>query len=774
MRMTINKNYEFATNRAITMKKLRCVWNLSLMGIISLFLAVGCSTPPVGNGGKESAAFVAPTPEMVDVSHGPGIPFGGIGTGFSVFGKYGFADVYFDGRHLDSGDWRIDRAPKGKPTFAFQLTEDDKSTVLQETPVAWLTNAQPVDKVTAYADLPKGHFIFEKADANLGLVMSGFSPMVAHDLTNSTIPVQIFDITLENKASKTRSFKLALLHRDALTVRDGKAVLINDKGETAFACDSGMASTNGVTASLKLSPGQSRTVRFYIAWNYPAVKTTSSAARDTYKRYYTRRFDNAEQVIDLAKTSADGWSAAIEKWHAAYDVPPAFKRLWFSALCSVSTSTILTDDSYFFEQEVPHGWVNTMDVSVYHNWLYLVNWPEIERMDMNQFYQSISTNGSNAGFVWHSLWNDSSDYAEEPTFLGRVYRDSLWFNSTDWTTKGFQLANLAANHVYHADNYQYLLHNRVGNQSYDIWKMPGVNSYVNVMWVYGLYSLDRMSQTLNQPSTVDGLPTAEMFSKARQSLDDLLWNPDGYWNTFFVPTNRAETTETLQRTDAHDTFSDQLFGKWISLIDPQAESVLPSGQVNAALLTIYTNNLVDDPAKGFRGWANGMRPGHQPEMKAGYHSRTCWFGPQEALASLLADAGDEEKSLDVFNSIESSLHNNHLFVGEWNKSVGPDGLSRTLPEEPQKDTPRFPPYPRYKSGWEYLRTILGLKMDAQNFYLKPFKTIAFSLHDVELAGTSFTVSVQPGWTKVLVDGQPQTEPVQLLRSRRAVKLEFIQ
>ena len=753
--------------------KLHHTCKLSILGAWSLFFATSCATQPTARSDKNKEVFTAPTPEMVDVSHSPGIPFGGIGTGFSVFGKYGFVDMYFDGRHLDSGDWRIDRAPKLKPTFAFELTEKDKSIVLQETPVDWLTNAVPVDKVKAYADLPKGHFVFEKADDNLGVVMTAFSPMVPHDLTNSTIPVQVFDITVENKADKARLFKLALLNRDALEVRDGKAVLVNEKGETAFGSDAGQADTHGVTASLKLAPGQSRTIRFYIAWNYPSVKTTSSAARDTYKRYYTKRFQNAGQVIDLAKTSAAGWSAAIEKWHAAYDVPPAFKRLWFSALCSVSTSTILTDDSFFFEQEVPHGWVNTMDVSVYHNWLYLVNWPEIEQMDMNQYYSSIATTGDKAGFVWHSLWDDSSDYAEEPTFLGRVYRDSLWFNNSDWSAKGFKLADLAANHVYRTDNYQYLLHNPVGNQSYDIWKMPGVNSYVNVMWVYGLYSLDRMSQNLNQPSSVDGLPTGEMFAKARQSLDELLWNPNGYWNTFFVPTNRTETGEALRRTDGQDTFSDQLFGKWLSLIDPQAETVLPADKVSAALLTIYTNNLVDDPAKGFRGWANGMRPGHQPEMKAGYHSRTCWFGPQEALASLLADAGDEEKSLDVFNSIESSLHNNHLFVGEWNKSVGPDGLSRTLPEEPQKDTPRFPPYPRYKSGWEYLRAILGLKMDAQNFYLKPFQTIGFSLHAIELAGTSFTVTVEPGWTKVLVDGQPQAEPVQVPRSQRAVKLEFI-
>ena len=78
-----------------------------------------------------------------------------------------------------------------------------------------------------------------------------------------------------------------------------------------------------------------------------------------------------------------------------------------------------------------------MDVSVYHNWLYLINWPEVERMDMDQYYQSIPKTGKDAGLVYHSLWNDSSDYAEEPTFIGRVHRDSLWFNDAAWTAKGF-------------------------------------------------------------------------------------------------------------------------------------------------------------------------------------------------------------------------------------------------------------------------------------------------------------------------------------------------
>ena len=724
--------------------------------------------------GKGSAVFTGLTAEMVDVSHGPGIPFGGIGTGFSVFGKYGFVDVYFDGRHLNSREWRITQAPGVGPAFALQLTEGDKSIVLQETPVAWLTNAQTVDKVRAYADLPKGHFIFEKTGLELGLVMTAFSPMMPHDLASSTIPVQVFDVTVENKGNKTRSFRLSMIHRETLQVRGKKAVLESTNGATAFSCDGGTADAHGVGAPLKLAPGKRQTVRFYIAWNYPAFTPPSPDMREQYRRYYTKRFKNAEQVIDLAIKSADDWSAAIDRWHAAYDVPPAFKRLWFSSLSSVMTATALTDDPYFLEQEVPHQHMNTMDVSVYNNWLYMINWPELERMDMDQFFEAIPRTGDNAGFVWHSLWSDKAAYAEEPTFIGRVYRDSLWFNDAAWMAEAFPITVLAANRTYREDNYQYLLHNRVGNQSYDVWRMPGVNSYVNVMWVYALYSLNQMSQSLRQPAIVGGMRGEEMFSRARQSLDNLLWNKDGnYWNTFYVPTDRDEDARALARTDGQDTFTDQLFGKWLTLIDPQAERVLPAQKVSAALETVYTNNLVDDPENGFRGWANGMMPGHKPDMRAGTHARTAWFGAQEDLASLLADAGDEAKSLDVFNSLEASLHNNHLFVGEWNKSVGPDGKSRVLPEEPNKDTPRFPPYPRYKSGWEYLVCILGLKMDAHNFYLKPFRTIDFALTDVELAGTRFTIKVQSGWTKVVVDGKPQTGPVQLPRDQRAYSVQFL-
>ena len=108
---------------------------------------------------------------MVDTNCGLGIPFGGIGTGFSAFGKYGFVAILSNVRPLNTevgGDSEVAKAPHVKPAFAFVLNDGTNDAVLQETPLSWLANAVPVDKVLAYAILPKGCFVFEKTGLGLG------------------------------------------------------------------------------------------------------------------------------------------------------------------------------------------------------------------------------------------------------------------------------------------------------------------------------------------------------------------------------------------------------------------------------------------------------------------------------------------------------------------------------------------------------------------------------------------------------------------------------
>jgi hypothetical protein len=424
-------------------------------------------------------------------------------------------------------------------------------------------------------------------------------------------------------------------------------------------------------------------------------------------------------------------------------------------------------DENFFAIEAPHDWVNTMDVAVYANWTYLVNWPELERIDLDQYLSVIPTEGNDAGFVMHSLWVDASHYAEEPTFLTRLWRCHLWFNDIEWLKRASRVALAAATYAHRHDSFDDLLNSKKGNQSYDEWMMPGVSAYVNVAWLYALHALESVERALDASFLVGDVAVGDLVPQVRSSLLRHLWNErgDGYFRCF----HRTPGSADVSIEEA--VFTDQLFGAWVLLLDEASGNVLPGERLATALETIYRNNLLDDAETGFRGWVNGMLPGRRPDTTSGYHARTCWLGAQLNLASLLGSVGDETRSLDVFRSIEKSLKGNHLCAGEWNRSIDGEGRAVVL-DEWGKDTPRFPPYPRYTSAWEYLIRMLGLTLDAEFIYLRPFKSLRFELRSVRLAGCSLSVRVEPDWSSALVDGVRVEGPITLRRSVSSHEVEF--
>jgi len=762
----------------------------------------------MGVNSKDSSAWI-------NVSESLGFPLGGVGTGYSAFGKYGFVRVNFEGKSKDGladGEWeytaeqvrkndlsfnkieqeltdaknaaapvsprtlsrlqqRYDKAlivhkmataPEGfvQSTYGFTIADGNDTYIVQTTPVNWKKEAIPFEIANISACLPKGHAVFTDPEANLQVSINAFAPMFPHDLVNSTLPVQVFDVTVSNTGNTPRLLELSLENSVSGKAANDRTIFSDSKGEIVFAANGGSASENAVTVKLSLAPGSEMTKRFYVSWYYPTV--------DKYKRYYTLASPNASAVVDKAMQSASEWSKRIDSWHNSVQAPAYLKRLWFGSLSSIMTSTFITTDPYFFEIETPHGMLNTMDVSVYCGWVYMINWPELEKMDMTQYFKATPTTGPDSGLIMHSLWDDAAHYVEEPTFMCRMRRDALWFNDPAFTRQGFDISVVAANRVYNLDNYESLIQSKHGNQSYDIWKMPGVSSYVNSAWIYGLNGLKSMAAGLGEKNvTVGNLPLNDMYSKALVSYDKLLWNGQSKsWNLFFRTEGAAleSTPETL--------FTDQLFGLWVVAIDKKAIDVLPSEKIDMALHSLYTNNVVEDKAQGFRGWVNGMKPNRVPDVTTGYHSRTCWFGSQINLSSLLGYMGDESASLDIMRSMDRSLKNNHFAAGEWNGSINAQGEVLPLPEETAKDTPRFAPYPRYKSSWEYLVRLLGMQMDEKSLYLQPFKTIDFRFDDLVLAGKKMTISVEAGWNRVLVDGKKAKLPLVIPRTNEAVTIQF--
>jgi len=759
----------------------------------------------------------------VNTSHSLGFPLGGLGTGYVAYGQYGFVRAFLDDREPESlaaGTWeyiakdareaaaaavpftqkrladakaaatppapkalaRLEKAvaqaeaaaaraasPAGfvPSTFGFVIRDlpGETVSVLQTTPAPWLPEAAPFQSATSASLPPKGRVVFTDPSTELVVTVDAFSPLLPHDLATATLPVIVLDVTVENTGAGPRRLALSLENSvPAIPVegKPGRVLFPSERGQLAFACASAEAAPRGLSAPVHLSPGGTETLRFYVAWHYPKV--------EWYKRYYTRDHKDTATILDRAATEASAWSKAIDAWHASFDVPPYLRRIWFGSLASVITSSIMTADPYFLEVETPHWSVNTMDVCVYSNWAYLINWPELERMDMNQFFKSMKTEGPQAGLVWHSLWDDAAKYVEEPTFLVRLRRADLWFNDPAWTRHGFPHAVRAARRVFTEDNQDGLVVSKHGNQSYDIWRMPGISSYVNSAWVYGLESLSRISASINEPAPdIAGEPLEKLIPRAYANYDRLLWNESTQsWNLFHRTegANPSSTPDTL--------FTDQLFGRWVLGIDRAAfEGGLPKEKIKTALQTLYTHNLADDPAQNFRGWVNGMKPGRIPDTTTGYHARAFWFGPQINLGSLLGLYGDEAASLDVIRSVSTSMGDNALAAGEWNRALNAKSQVVVLDSEVCKDTPRFAPYPRYKSSWEYVVRLAGLTLDEKHAYFEPFKTLDFAFRDIALAGQQIDLTVQSGWTRALVNGHAAELPVRLPRDQKSARLEFL-
>ena len=686
------------------------------------------------------------TNDWVNVSHGVGVPFGAIGTGYGMLGRYGFVMPNFDsfpcqGKYkpfslIENYDYLQLHGKDRKNFLELTVTTNGQKYYFQQE-LLGQTDGVAADSVVSYELLPFAKHTAAFEEAGFAVEVLCHTPLIPHDLQESTTPAMCMEILVRNCRETAGEYVLEL---NIPEETDAMAASFADGSKRA---------------QLTIPGNGQAQVNAAFAWYYPAFNTPSPMLQDDFIRYYTLRFSNAQAVLAYALAQHSAWKEKVAAWQNSFDVPAPFKRMWFSSLSSVITSTMMSTEPMFFEVEAPHPWVNTMDVTIYSGWMYMINWPEIEKMDMYQFRKAIPTEGEDKGLVWHSLWDDKCDYVEEPCFITRIYRDYLWYNDKKFLQDMVQPVRMAFERVYGQRAYEGLIESKHGNQSYDVWKMPGIATYVNMPWLYALYAIDRINQEIGENIDFQGQSALEILEQAKESFVKYLWNEEReYFNCFY----RTEGAREVSIPES--VFTDQLFGRWLMLIQRDLDPIVPMDMIRKSLLYIYKNNIIEDPANNFRGWANGKLPDNVPCIDdRQYHVKTCWLGAQLNLASVLGELGYEDEMLDVFYSIEKSIGNDHLAVGEWNRSITPEGLSCPLPQEVSKDTPRFPAYPRYKSCWELLIRMLGLKMDTVNMELKPLHNLDFAIENVLLAGCRLTVKVEKDWNTILVDGEKKPAAV---------------
>ncbi len=735
--------------------------------------------------------------KYTDISHSHGAPFGGFGTGFFVYGRCGFVNFNLDGfpeqeqtaNYPHTKLWNYCNDDIEGAPVALYLKDGADTCLLQTRPSAF-AEGNVCSDFTMEAAMPLCRAGM-KAINGVSVQMEIFSSVKPHDIDRTSIPAAVFEFTVSNSSSEAKEIELGLcFDKNIFSAKyDKELTLSQSSGEISF----GFASGNPAE-KIVLSAGESKTVTAALGWYYPDFTTPGISPNDvifqqmkidnydaeknqgSYVRNYTLRYSCAADAMRQALSEHDLWKKDILDWHASFNVPDEISHIWFGSYASLITATLYTVEGFYLDIEQPHGCMNTMDVSVYSNWIYMVNWPETERRDLEQYIAAIPQTGETAGKVWHSLWADGAHYVEEATYTTRTWRYVLWSGDMDFLRKALPSVRSALEYMYRTDGVGSLINNINGNQSYDGFMMPGIGVYVNNQWIYALFAFRQMCRAAGEPTELCGRDLDEFLASAIKEYNDTLWDEEGgYWHTYSC------TPSSRQLPFGSSIFTDQLFGHWVVMIDKDSSEVFDAENERRALRKIYEHNRISTPDNAYSCWTNAMMPEREKSVDidmtdidpvvCGFHALACWVSTQMVFASMLARTGLEDEAQDVFSNISRGMGKNILAVGEFNRMLDKNMQALICYREPGKDTPRFPPYPRYKSSWEYLITLLGMKMDLKEFSFSPVKNTEFSVTGVQLAGTEFDISVKKNWSKCLVNGVESDAT--FARSMKKVTLEFI-
>ncbi|MFL5778502.1 MAG: non-lysosomal glucosylceramidase [Chloroflexota bacterium] len=676
---------------------------------------------------------------MVDDGEFAGVPIGGLGTGsigrtyrgdaarwHLEVGRHRHEPVAADGFSLYVG------GPDGSHSVVLSALRP------AELP-AWGWTL-PVGGGTYHGLFPRAWQTFEPDEVGVRLVGEQLSPVIAGDGERSALPVGVFEWWIENPGPSRLTVGLMFSWADppgamgapptrpheacrggvdagivfgrpltdaptglqgtlAIAARGGDGIELTTRATfdpvadtelwSDFATDGRLgedvplatppAAAHGaaVAATFELAPGERRSVRFALAWDFPTVEF--GAGHRWWKRYTRAWGRSGQRAWDLTRHALDeapDWRAAIEAWQgpilADSERPDWYKAALFNELY------FLVDGGSFWEagevsgpppeagdpgrfallESVDYPFYDTVDVDFYASFAVLELFPSLELRGIRDLLEAIpiddpdvvtiEATGERArrkvgGSVPHDLggpdeepfgrpnryrfqdvdgWKDLG-----PKFVLQLWRDVLASDRDAddalardaWPTVQAVLGRLAAAD---RDGDGLPEHDGRPDQTYDTWPMHGPSAYGGSLWLAAVAAAAAIATRLG-----DGTSAAEWrrtLELGRASFDRRLWRGDHY------------AYDDGGGPSSDSVMADQLAGQWYADVTGLGDLV-PPDHVEAALRTIHTRNV-----RAFRdgrmGPVNGTRPDGTVDDSS-EQSAEVWVGTAYALAAFMIGRG---------------------------------------------------------------------------------------------------------------------------------------
>ena len=349
---------------------------------------------------------------------------------------------------------------------------------------------------------------------------------------------------------------------------------------TARPSAAGEAIGVAVAATVDLAPGESRSVRFALAWDLPVVEF--GAGRRWYKRYTRDWGRTGERAFDLASHAleqAPAWRAAIEAWQQpVLDVgrPPRLvqggplqrallPRRWRDVLGGRRGRRAGTrprrPGRFALLECLDYPFYDSVDVDFYASFAILRLFPELEARGIRDLLAAVAVDDPEivtieasglpaprkvGGTVPHDVGGPDDDPFYRPnrynTRTSTTGRTSVPSSSSRsgatrwppgpsgdalirdaWPTVEALLTRLSARD---RDGDGLPEHDGLPDQTYDTWPMHGPSAYGGSLWLGALAAAEAMAGRLG--ATESARRWTAWFERGQVAFDRRLWRGDHY------------------------------------------------------------------------------------------------------------------------------------------------------------------------------------------------------------------------------------------------------
>jgi non-lysosomal glucosylceramidase len=464
---------------------------------------------------------------------------------------------------------------------------------------------------------------------------------------------------------------------------------------------SGGAALSGgaIAATVVLAPGESRSIRFALAWDFPMVEF--GAGRRWWKRYtrdWGRGGTCAFEIARHALAEGPAWRAAIEAWQDPIlddpDRPTWYKTALFNELY------FLVDGGSFWEHGevggpdpepddvgrfallecVDYPFYDTVDVDFYASFAMLELFPALERRGIRDLLAAIpvdlpeivtiEASGERAprkvgGTVPHDVggpdddpfhrpnwytFQDVNDWKDlGPKFVLQAWRDAVATDRAEgddlirdvFPTVDAVLTRLSTRD---RDGDGLPEHDGLPDQTYDTWPMQGPSAYGGSLWLAAVAAAEAMADRLGDGEAARRW--AGWFERGQVAFDRRLWRGSHY----AYDDGHGPSSESIM--------ADQLAGQWYADVTGLGD-LLPAERVAAALRTVHAMNVLRFEG-GSMGPVNGMRLDGTVDVSS-EQSAEVWVGTAYALAAFMIGRGLIEQGWETARGVASVTYERGLW-----------------------------------------------------------------------------------------------------------------